>query len=137
MSGGISEEGVLRKLVQQMNSRIPSRRCWLSELLTSEEPHYLGKDGSRFELDEQELRAVAKALAEIGERDVKLPILLIGDASQSKSVWRVEGNIECALLSHILGRQLGSDRERMFLYAPHLMTLRRKLPTTTACIFLP
>lgn len=137
MSSGISEEGVLGKLIQQMNSRIPSKRYWLSELITSEDPHYLGKDGSRFELDDLELRAVTKALSEIGERDVRLPILLIGDASQSGSMWKVEGSVECALISSILGRPLGSDRERMFLYAPHLIALRKRMPTTTTCIFMP
>ena len=137
MSSGISEGGVLRKLILQMNSRIPSKRYWLSELIASEDPHYLGKDGSRFELDDLELRAVTKALSEIGERDVRLPILLIGDASQSGSMWKVEGSVECALISSILGRPLGSDRERMFLYAPHLIALRKRMPTTTACIFMP
>ena len=109
----------------------------MSELITSEDPHYLGKDGSRFELDDLELRAVTKALSEIGERDVRLPILLIGDASQSGSMWKVEGSVECALISSILGRPLGSDRERMFLYAPHLIALRKRMPTTTTCIFMP
>jgi uncharacterized protein (UPF0216 family) len=137
MSGGISEEGVLKKLIQQMNSRMPSKRFWLSELMSAAEPHYVGKDGSRFELDRQELALIHQALAVVGERDVKLPLILIGDASQSESVWRAEGSAECAVLSHILGKPLGSERDKMFLYAPHLAVLRRKLPTTTTCIFLP
>jgi len=68
--------------------------------------------------------------------DVKIPIVLMADPGHEQSTWRVEGEEECAVISGVLGREVTGGKERMFLYGPHMADLRRKLPTTTVCMFL-
>jgi len=137
MSGPISEEGVLRKLLQQMNRQAPSKRFRVSELLKMSEPSYVGKDGHNYSFSVDELRIVKDSLDSLGLDDVRLPIVLLADSSHEHSVWRVEGEIECALVCQLIGREFKEKRDRLFLYAPHVAMLRRRVPTCTVCLFMP
>ncbi|MGQ9586844.1 MAG: DUF61 family protein [Thermoplasmata archaeon] len=137
MTGSISEEGVLKRLLQQMNAHVPMRRQRLSELMEMSEPHSEGRDGRRYMISNDELLLIRAALARVGLRDVKIPIVLMADPGHERSTWRVEGEEECAVISGLLGREDTGGKERMFLYGPHMADLRRKLPTTTICLFLP
>lgn len=137
MSSGIAEEGVLRKLLSQMNSHVPARRPRLSELASMPDPHFVGRDGSSYGIDPAELALVRESLSKAGLHDIKLPIVLIADAGHEQSTWRVEGTEECAVVAAVLGRQDKDPRDRLFLYAPHVAELRRRLPTATTCMFVP
>lgn len=137
MSEGIGDESVLRRLIQQMNSQMPSRRLSLRALLAMPEPAYEGRDGARYAISVEELKLVSSIASELGLFDVRLPIVLMADASHDQSVWRVEGPAECAIISRIIGREMVGSKDRIFLYAPHMAVLRRRLPTATACAFVP
>lgn len=136
MVSGLGEEGVLRKLLAQMNSNLPRRRIRLSELLTEHEPCFEGRDGVSYAVERKELEAIHQMLAAHGFSDVRLPILLMADPLMSQSAWRVEGREECAVISEVLGRGNQEVREKMTLYAPHLAVIMRKLPTTVVCMYI-
>ena len=137
MSGPISEEGVLRRLLQQMNRQAPSQRIRVSELLRMSEPGYVGKDGEEYFFSVDELRVIKESLDVLGYRDIRLPIVLMADSSQEQSVWRVEGEVECALVCNLIDKESRTRTDRLFLYAPHVSMLRRKVPTCTVCLFMP
>jgi len=137
MTGGVGEEGVLRKLIQQMNRHAPARRVLLSELSEMKDPGYSDMEGRFYSIKKGELVLVRKVLEGRNHRDVKLPIVLMTDASLSQSAWRVEGRIECAVVSAVLDRAVPEQGDRMMLYPAHMAVLRRKLPTATTLIFLP
>ena len=137
MSSGISGEGVLKKLLEQMNAHVPLRRRRLSELLQMDEPSYTDRNGRELSIDRTELELMKGLLDDCGLSDVKLPIVLIADAGQSQSTWRVEGKSECSLVSAVLGGKGRARSEKLFLYGPHVVELRRRLPTATTCIFVP
>jgi uncharacterized protein (UPF0216 family) len=137
MRGSISEEGVLRKLLEHMNSQVPSKRMKLSDLLAMADPRYIGRDGAEYMVSREELELVKDSLAFLQIGDIRLPIVLIADSSQEQSVWRIEGESECALVQHLLGKSDKERKERIFLYPPHIAVLRRKLPTTTVCMLVP
>ena len=137
MTGPISDESVLRRLLQHMNSQAPSRRLTLSELLKMSDPHYVGRDGNEYVISVEELKSIRNRLDALGISDIKLPIVLMADSSLEQSSWRVEGESECALVLHILGRDSSNDKARTFLYAPHVAALRRLLPTATVCLMMP
>lgn len=137
MSGGIGDESVLRRLIQQMNSKAPSRRLSLRELLEMPEPCYQGRDGERYSIGKDELKLISTLVTELGLPEIRLPIVLMADASYEQSVWRVEGRAECAIVSRMLGRECAEPKEKLFLYAPHVAALRRRLPTATTCAFVP
>lgn len=134
---GISNENVLRKLVQQMNKEAPARRLSVAELQKMDDPHYTDKDGHKYSISKQELALVKEGLRWHQVGDVRLPILLFAESSHERSTWRVEGKAECAVICYVLGRGLPEDRDKMFLYAPHVSSVRKKLPTATALMYLP
>lgn len=134
---GIPDEKVLGKLIQQLNSNLPRKRRPLSKLLEMPDPHYEGYDGREYVLEKEELELLKEALEAHGLRDVELPIVIMTDTSQEHSAWRVEGETECLVILHILGRESARPRDRLFLYAAHLSMIRRKLPTTTVPMFVP
>ena len=137
MTGSISEESALRKLLQHMNSQVPSKRMRLSELLAMSEPHYVGRDGGEYAVSKEELKLIKEALDLLGIDDIRLPIVIMADSSHEQSAWRVEGEIECTLVLHLLGKSCSEIRSRVFLYAPHVAALRRKVPTASVCMLLP
>jgi len=137
MTSSIGEEGVLRKLLQQMNSQAPLKRRKLSELIEMKEPFYEARDGRRYDLAAEELTLIKSTLRDLGMDDIKLPIVIMADSGHEQSSWKVEGEPECALVSRLIGKAVGTRTDELFLYAPHLAVLRRKLPTVTVCIFLP
>ncbi len=124
-------------MIQQMNAGLPAKRMLLSELLEMSEPHYVGGDGREYVLERKELETIRGILDKKGLRDVKLPIILIADASMEQSTWRVEGETECEVMMDVIGRNPPHPKERLFLYAAHLSVIRRRLPTTTVLMFLP
>ena len=137
MSTGIAEEGVLRKLLQQMNAHLPSKRIRLSELLMSKEPSYADREGRKYVLREDELTKIQSIVRERGLGDIKLPIVIFAESSHERSVWRIEGRDECGVIAAVLARPPDPEVQRLFLYAPHLALLRKELPTTTVCMVGP
>ncbi len=132
MVSNLSDTRVLKRLLEHMNITLPANRERLSELLESKEPSYVGRDGSRFVLDPDELALVRNVLIDSGLVDMKLPILIFADASHEQSTWRVEGREECTVIAKILDREV---REPLYLYLAHMAVIRRKLPTTTVSVF--
>lgn len=124
-------------MIQQMNSSLPAKRILLSELLKMQEPHYVGRDDRKYLLEKPEIELIESILKNHGVADIKLPLLLIGDASMEQSTWRIEGETECMVIMEILGRKPSERKDKIFLYAAHMSIIRRKLPTTTALMFLP
>lgn len=134
---GIDDEGVLKKLLEHMNSHVPAKRRLLSELIEMAEPCYLDRTGREMTISREELLIIQRMLPQLNLRDIKLPIVLFADASMPYPTWKVEGEDECELLSKLLGRARVPGSGPMYLYPVHLAELRRKLPTTTTCVFVP
>lgn len=137
MNGSVSEDAVLRKLLEHMNRQCPSRQRRLSELLQMPEPAYVGRDGREYAISKEELILMKNSLDILGISDIRLPILIAADSSHEQSVWRVEGEAECALVLHLLEKESTERKEKIFLYAPHMAALRRRVPTATVCILMP
>lgn len=136
MDRGIENERVLQKLISQMNISSPRRRAWLSELLKSDKPCYDGRDGKRYYIDRVELLQIREVADRLGIFDVRIPIILFGDASDDYPVWRIDAEDESRIVSEMIDHRFVRDG-KLTLYAAHLARLRRKLPTSTICIFLP
>ena len=136
MATGVSDERVLKKLIVQMNTALPSKRIWLSELVEKEEASYRGRDGREYVIEREELLVIRGILERAGLRDVRIPIPLFADSGQEQSAWRVEGPEECAIIAHVLGRDVRQTRDPTYLYLAHMSIIRRMLPTTTVAVFL-
>ena len=133
----IADEKVLGKIIQQMNAHLPSRRIWLRDLLEMADPHYTSRDKRQFILAREELELIKEIIDSHGLGDVKLPIMLWSEAGQDQAMWRVEGEIEVAIIQHVLDRNRQEPRDKLFLYFAHLSIVRRRLPTTAIPVFTP
>jgi len=136
MSGGIENERVFQRLISQMNVSSPRKRIWLSELLKNDRPHYEGRDGRKYHIDKSELLLIRETLDRLGILDIKIPIVLFADPSADQPAWRIEAEDDSRVISEMIEHRFVREG-RLTLYAAHMSILRRKLPTTTVCVFLP
>jgi uncharacterized protein len=130
------DEGVLQKLLANMNQHLPAQRKPLTELLLDKDPYYIGKDGHRYRLDRKELEYIASLLDLFEQARLRLPILIMTDTTYDSGGWRVAGKVEAKLISKVLEREMDSEEEIRFFF-PHLNELRKKLPTSTTVMFMP
>jgi len=136
MRDGIGSDRVFKKFIHHMNLTSPSRRISLRELLAQETPSYPGRDGREYHLAMRELHLLKDIIDRLGIYDIKLPIMLYGESSFEQSTWRVEGDNECRVIAEIIEKSPSSNG-KLLLYSPHLLVLRRKIPTATVCIYIP
>jgi len=126
-------ENVLRKLITSLNQHFPKSRMPLYDALRSERPVYTGKDGKEYSMSKEELVRISQTLPESRWHFLKVPIIIRGDSSGEASGWIVSGKDECVVLASISRKNLPAEKEacEMKIYMPHLMDIRRALPTTT------
>ncbi len=126
----------LEKLLQTLNKHVPSKRSFLSDMLNEKNPGYVGKDGNHYHFKREELETIANLLDERERGKLRLPIYIASDTSYSGGAWKVRGNLEVKVISHLIDREPEFEDE-MRLFFPHLSDLRVILPTTTTVLFLP
>jgi uncharacterized protein (UPF0216 family) len=118
-----------------MNRHVPTRRVSLGELRRQEEAGYQAKDGRRYHISKEEIELVASLLEPWDQERIKLPIIIMTDASEG-GMWKVMGKLEVRVVSQLVGRSPEFE-DRMRLFHPHVVELRRRLPTATTTVFSP
>jgi len=128
-------EGEMRKLLESMNWHVPAKRVSLGELRRQVEAGYQAKDGRRYHISKEEINLVASLLDPWDQDRIKLPIIVMTDASEG-GMWKVMGRLEVKVVSQIVGRTPEFE-DQMRLFHPHVVELRRRLPTATTIMFSP
>ena len=130
-------ESQVRKMMEIMNRHVPSKRRSLDAMLRSNEAEYSGKDGNHYHIKRGELKLLASIIEESERRRLKVPIIIMTDTSYGREgAWKVMGRTEVKVVSRIIGR--GSEYpEEIRLFHPHLVQLRRALPTATTILYSP
>ena len=125
-------EEVLKKLITSLNRHIPKSRVSLYDALRSAKPGYVGRDGREYSILKGELEILSGLLPEERWHFLKVPIIIRGDPSGESPCWIVSGKDECRVLASVSGKSILSEREvdEIKLYMPHLLDIRRALPTT-------
>jgi len=134
--GKMVDEFGVEKLMQAMNRHVPVRRAPLTQLMDEEEPGYMGKDGTFYNLKRDELERIAAILDERERGKLRLPIYITTDTSYPGGAWKVSGRVEVRVISQLLSREPEKDDE-MRLFHPHVSDLRNILPTTTTVLYIP
>ncbi|MDH7509317.1 MAG: DUF61 family protein [Methanomassiliicoccales archaeon] len=129
-------DGAFEKFIASMNRHIPSTRRRLIDLLREESPCYTGKDGNRYAISKNEIEYIASLLDDVEKERLRLPIFIVTDTSYPGGAWKVSGKIEVKLISRIIGREPENEDE-IWIFYPHLMELRKRLPTSTTCLYVP
>ncbi len=132
VSEGFDTESILRSLNQHM----PRKRALLTELLDSKNPHYITKDGKEVAFPRSELEAMLEHCDDIERLRLRLPIYVSTDSRSSGPVWKVEGLLEAAVTSRIIGKDRIRD-DLLLFYHPHLRVLRQKFPSCFNILYTP
>jgi uncharacterized protein (UPF0216 family) len=128
--------GTFEKFIASMNRHLPATRRRLIDLLNEENPSYIGKDGNTYKISKSEIEYIASLLDDVDKERLKLPIFIMTDTSYPGGAWKVSGRIEVQLVSRIICREPENENEIRIFY-PHLMELRKRLPTATTCLYVP
>ncbi len=106
-------------------------------MLDDKEPSYCGKDGNVYRFDRAELELLSNHLSRFDWPKLKLPIIIMTDTSYDQGgAWRVMGKTETSVVSSLIGKKAEKEDE-IRLFHPHLVELRKKLPTATTCMYMP
>jgi uncharacterized protein (UPF0216 family) len=131
------EESSFRKLIEIMNRHVPSRRRSLADLLEEGDAQYQGKDGVHYRIKRKELELLASMLDESEKQRLKLPIIIMTDTSYGEGgAWKVMGKLEVKVISRIIEREPESPEE-IRIFHPHMVMIRKALPTATTTLYAP
>lgn len=135
------EKKISLKFIQTLNRHLPKKRKTLKELLAEDKPGLMNLDGSIHSFDKKELEKLALILPEWERNRLRLPLYLEMSSSLERGSIKISGRLECRIINSILRedeateKRSTEERETMTIYYPHLMKIRKKLPTTTQFMF--
>lgn len=127
------------KFLQALNKHLPAKRKTLKELLDEERPSIKARDSSTHYFDKKELEKLASMISNRDYDRLRLPIYVEMSSSMERGAIKISGGLECMIIRRIL---YGNEKPRteetkdsMIIYYPHLMKIRKELPTTTQFMF--
>lgn len=126
----------IEKMIADMNSSMPINRRTLSDYLENGDLTYRTRSGTSGDFSHDELEYLASFCTEVEKLRLRIPVFISTDTSSETGAWKVEGAVEAAVVSKILGRKM--YREGFLrLYYPDLAELRKLLPELAVVLFLP
>ncbi len=130
------EKKISLRFIQTLNRHLPKKRAALKQLLQEDKPGIENQDGSIHSFDKKELKRLASIIPEWEQDKLKLPIYLEMSSSMERGSIRISGRSECAVINRILGKENPEKSvDSMIIYYPHLLKIRKELPTTTQYMF--
>lgn len=117
-----------------MNKHLPYKRVGLCELLSTETPYIVLRDGSIHLIDPEELKLLREIL---GEKacELKIPIIIEAKPGIGGGAFIVTDPIASEAISKLIG--INHEGEKLIIYRPQVYELRLKLRTTTTIVFMP
>ena len=131
----LGEEEAIKRLVSIANAHLPVEFKTLRQLLEEREPKVLCRDGSVHMFDRRELEKLAELVPREEHDKLKLPIVLTINPKYGRGAYEIEGNLAKQVVARVLGLPQPMGDEKLILYRPQVMKLRRELPTTTQYAF--
>jgi uncharacterized protein (UPF0216 family) len=130
------EKKISLRFIQTLNRHLPKKRAALKQLLQEDKPGIENQDGSIHSFDKKELERLASTIPEWEQDKLRLPIYLEMSSSMERGSIRISGRSECAAINRILGKENPEKSvSSMIIYYPHLLKIRKELPTTTQYMF--
>ncbi len=130
------EKKISLRFIQTLNRHLPKKRATLKQLLQEDKPGIENQDGSIHSFDKKELKRLASIVPEWEQDKLRLPIYLEMSSSMERGSIRISGRSECTVISGILGKEKPEKSvNSMIIYYPHLLKVRKELPTTTQYMF--
>ena len=97
---------------------------------------YRTKEGDTISFPQEGIDMLASVTDDQEKLTLRLPIFVSTDIQGERPCWKVDGITETAVVSKLLGRNVHSDN-RLPIYYPDLVKMRKIIPELTFTLFLP
>lgn len=112
--------------LRRLNEGLPRTRKSLPQLLEEESPIYTNAAGEAVLLDRAEVEAFSKLVPPNKKNNVRLPLIIMKEASLKRGTYRIEGNPEEV---KAVNAALNKLKEDQFLFRPEVLELSTKFPS--------
>ena len=137
MSYGIEDDPRdISRMIANLNSNIPVNRRTLMDYIENGDFTYRTKTGEVITFPREGIDYLASITDDQEKLTLRLPIFVTTYVQAERSCWKVDGITETAVVSKLLGRRVHSEN-RLPVYYPDLMDLRKKIPELVFVLFLP
>jgi uncharacterized protein (UPF0216 family) len=112
--------------LRRLNEGLPRARKSLSALLHEGSPTYTNTGGEAVQLNKEEIEAFARLVPPNKKSDIRLPLIIMKEASLKRGTYRIEGNAEEVKAVNVA---LNKMKEDPFLFRPEVLELSTKFPS--------
>jgi len=137
MNAGIKDDPRnIEAMIAGMNSNMPVCRRTLSDYEQNGDYTFKTRSGEICSFERTGVDYLCAACTEQEKLLLKLPIFISTDPSSESGCWKVDGRTEVAVMSRVLNRRVHSE-DRMPVYYPDMIELKKVLPGLIFTLFLP
>jgi uncharacterized protein (UPF0216 family) len=112
--------------LRRLNEGLPRVRKLLSELLKEGSPTYTNAGGEVIYLNRAEIEEFSRLVPSNKKSDVRLPLIIMKEASLKRGTYRIEGNAEEV---RAINAALNKITEGQFLFRPEVLELSTRFPS--------
>ena len=126
----------LQSVMSDLNRNLAASRPSLMEMDEKEDYTYRLRDGSVIDIGKEQFGKLWDICSDEEKLRLRIPIYVSTDTSGEISAWKVEGKTEASVVSRLLGKPIFRD-DRVRLYNPDLMKLKKIIPDAYLVVFVP
>lgn len=124
------------RMIAGLNSNIPINRRTLMDYIENGDYTYKTKEGDTITFPQEGIDMLASITDDQQKLTLRLPIFVSTDIQGERPCWKVDGITETEVVSKLLERRVHSDN-RLPIYYPDLVKMRKMIPELTFTLFLP
>ena len=126
----------ITRMIAGLNSNIPVNRRTLMDYIENGDLTYSTKEGDTITFPPEGIELLSSITDDQEKLTLRLPIFISTDVQGERPCWKVDGITETAVVSKLLDRRVHSDN-RLPIYYPDLVRMRKLIPELTFTLFLP
>ncbi|NLU46321.1 MAG: DUF61 family protein [Euryarchaeota archaeon] len=125
-----------RCVFDDLNADLPVNRRTLSDYLENGDCTYTTRSGATGTFDPRELEVLRSVCTDAEAARLRIPLLICTDCTSENGAWRVDGKVESAVVSKILGKDPRQE-DRILMHYPDFKRVRTLLPELATVVFSP
>ena len=122
-------------IMQDLNSNLAAGKKPLTAMVDGDRTYSI-RDGSTIDVSPEQLQTIWDVCDDSERIRLRLPIYIGTDVSGETSAWKVEGEVEAAVIAKLLGKKIHRDGY-LRLYHPDLKKLKTMIPDCFLMVFTP
>ena len=126
----------VESMLAELNTNLASGKRSLEEMHESGDHSFQVRGGGSVEIPEVQLDLIWNVCDDSERLRLRLPIYVSTDTSSDSGSWKVEGRVEVAVITKLLGKTLHIE-DRLRLYHPDYKQLKTMIPDAIMVVFTP